>query len=265
MQEWKSKLERLLRLADDRNVETTVSEICDLAMEMGDDTAEALLEQHPDLFDLAKPLAHMRLQSVHAVEVAEVEHLSAQRFEKPVLFKDVASAYGIEVYRHLGTMVDFVDFRDCRRVVMVGCGRVPYTSFRIHDHADVEIIGLDTDPDAVKAANALADQLGYTRFRAEVGDGRSYDYSHAQAVFATAFVAGKAAMLSRIADTAPENIQIAAREPYSLGRLWAESCRLDSEPRLALVVRGDGWSGLSRGMYLKRRKPHPGPIPEQGD
>jgi hypothetical protein len=255
MPEWKSKLERLLRSADDRNADTIINEICDLAAEMGDSAAEALLEQHPDLFELTGPLAEARLRNVHAIEVREAEHLFAQRFERPVSFAEVASAYGVDVYRNLGSMFDVVDFRDCRHVVMVGCGRVPYTSFYIHDHADVpEIVGVDTEADAVAMANALAARLGYTRFRAEVGDGRSYDYSQAQVVFATSYVSGKAAMLSRIADTAPENVQIAAREPYSLGRLWTESYRIDSEPRLELVARGSGWSHLSRGLYLKRRR-----------
>jgi len=254
MQEWKSKLERLLRSADDGTADAIVNEICHLAAEMGDRAAEALLEQHPDLFELTKPLAQARLRSLHAIEVAEVEHLFEQRFEKPVSFAEVASAYGVEIYRHLGDMFDLVDFRDCRRVVMVGCGRVPYTSFYIHDHADVpEIVGIDTDADAVEVANELAAWLGYPRFRAKVGDGCSYDYSQVQVVFATSYVCGKAAMLSRIADTAPENVQIAAREPYSLARLWAESYRIDSEPRLELVARGSGWSHLSRGLYLKRR------------
>lgn len=254
MRKFKSELERILRSTGDRDTGVIIREICDLAAEMGDDAAEALLEQHPDLFELAKPLAEARLRSLHAIEVTEVEHLFAQRFEKPVSFADVASAYGVDVYRHLGNMFDLVDFRDCRHVVMVGCGRVPYTGFYIHDHADVpEIVGLDTEPDAIEVANALAARLGYTRFRAEVGDGRSYDYSQAQVIFATSYVSGKAAMLTRIAETAPENVQIAAREPYSLGRLWAESWEFDSEPRLELVARGSGWSRLSRGLYLKRR------------
>jgi hypothetical protein len=38
-----------------------------------------------------------------------------------------------------------------------------------------------------------------------------------------------------------------------LGRLWAESYRIEAEPRLELVTRGSGWSHLSRGLYLRRR------------
>ncbi len=99
----------------------------------------------------------------------------------------------------------------------------------------------------------LAAWLGYTRIRAEVADGCSYDFGQAPIVFATTYVSGKPAVLSRIADTAPENVQIAVREPYSLGRLWAEGCELASEPRLEVIARGRGGWGLSRGLYLKRR------------
>jgi hypothetical protein len=254
MQKWKSELERILRSVGDRDTGIIIQEICDLAADMGDDAAEALLEEHPDLFELAKPLVQANLQRLDRREISEAEHLFAQRFDKPVSFADVASDRAVDVYQRLGNMVEFVDFRDCRRVVMVGCGRVPYTSFYIHDHADIpEIVGLDSRPEAIEVANKLIPWLGYTRIRAEVGDGRSYDFSQAQIVFSTTYVTGKAAMLSRIADTAPENIQIAVREPYSLGRLWAESCELDTELRLELVVRGSGWSQLSRGLYLKRR------------
>jgi hypothetical protein len=221
---------------------------------MGDDAAEALLARHPQLFELAKPLAEASLRRLDRLEIAETEHLFAQRFDKPLPFADIASDHAVGTYRRLGSMVDFIDFRDCRRVVMVGCGRIPYTNFYMHDHSEVpEIVGIDSRPEVIEVANRLIPWLGYTRIRAEVGDGRSYDFRQAQVVFSTTYVSGKAAMLSRIADTAPENVQIAVREPYSLGRLWAESCRLESEPRLELVARGTGSSLLSRGLYLKRR------------
>jgi hypothetical protein len=137
---------------------------------------------------------------------------------------------------------------------MVGCGWRPVTVFRIHDTTSVpEIVGLDIAPDAIDTANALAVKLGYKRMRAELGDGCEYDYSQAQIIYVSSMVSPKAKVIARIADTAPEDVQIILWEPYSLGRLWVESTERTLDPRLEVTGYGSvAW--LARDVFVRRRR-----------
>jgi hypothetical protein len=145
--------------------------------------------------------------------------------------------------------------------VMVGCGGRPFTMFRIHDQTAVpEIIGLDIVPEAVETANRLAAKLGYERMRAELCDGCEYDYSEAQVVYVASMVSPKAAVVSRIAETAPENVQIVLWEPVSLGRLWAENAERTLDQRLEVTGRTSIWRNLTRDVFVRRRG---GPISPQ--
>jgi hypothetical protein len=88
----------------------------------------------------------------------------------------------------------------------------------------------------------------------ELCDGRAYDFSRAQVIFVANMVSPKAAVLSRIADTAAEGVQVVVREPYSLGRLLTESVEDSLDSRLEITGKGHGWRGnLSLDLYLRRR------------
>ena len=222
---------------------------------MGDDAAEALLDAHPGLFEYAPTLTQANNQCIVTEEIADAQRLLQERWDGPVLFKDVASATRLVAYNRVPELFDRVVFRNCRCLVMVGCGSLPFTIFHVHDRTEVpEIIGIDIVPEAVETANELAKRLGYARVRAELQDGRSYDYSQAQIVFIANMVSPKPTVVSRIADTAPKDVQIIVREPYSLGRLWAESSERSPDPRLEITGRGRSGSwNLSRAVFLSRR------------
>ena len=68
--------------------------------------------------------------------------------------------------------------------------------------------------------------------RAELTDGRDFDFTDSRIVFVAKMTTPKGAVLSRIADTAPQDVRIVVREPLSLGRLWAESAEQTLDPRL---------------------------------
>jgi hypothetical protein len=160
----------------------------------------------------------------------------------------------VDAYDRVNEMFDHVDFRECRRVVMVGCGRRPFTMFHIHDKTDVpEIVGLDIVPEALEAGEALAGRLGYDRARFVLCDGIAYDFGGADLVYVSAMVSPKAAVVSRIVDTAPGHVHITVREPYALGRLWSESAVRPLDPRLEIAGSGSGAWSLSRDVHLKRR------------
>jgi hypothetical protein len=139
---------------------------------------------------------------------------------------------------------------------MVGCGPMPATVLHVHDRTDVpEIVGLDVVAEAVVTARELTKRLGYSRARIEHSDGRSYDFGGAEIVFVANMVVGKPSILSRIADTAPEDVRLIVRDSYSLGRLYAENAASQLDPRYEVVGEGgrDRTVALSYDIYLRLR------------
>ena len=160
----------------------------------------------------------------------------------------------LRTYNRVREMFDRVDFSGCRQFVMVGCGRLPVTMFHVHDRTEsTDIVGLDVVPEAVDTAREIAARFGYARVGTELCEGQAYDYRDAQIVFITNMISSKAAVLSRIAETAPPEVRIIVREPYSLRRLWSESGERSLDPRLEITGRGSNNATLSRDVYLKRR------------
>jgi hypothetical protein len=187
-------------------------------------------------------------------EIAETRRLLQLNLEAPVSFTDVASENSLRLYSRIDEVFDHVDFSNRSRVVIVGCGRRPFTIFRIHDRTDIpDIVGLDILREAIATARKLADRLGYARASFEHHDGCSYDYGEAEIVYVANMASPKAAIVSRIAETAPDDVQLIVREPFSLGRLMAESVERALDPRLEIVARGSGSSYLSRDVFLRRR------------
>ena len=70
-------------------------------------------------------------------------------------------------------------------------------------------------------------------------------------------ISAKAAVLTRIAESAPADVLVVVREPYSLRRLWSESGERSLDPRLEIVGKGSTNRTLSRDVYLKRRSANP--------
>lgn len=258
---WREDLERLLQGSRDRAPTEVINSIRDLGIAMGHDTGEALLDTHPEFFAYQAALTRVFAQMVHAQDVAEIRQMLDQDMKGPTSFGQIAAGktdIGVlsskDAYKRLDEVFDHVDFNDCRRAVMVGCGGRPFTMFRIHDQTTVpEIVGLDIVPEAVETANRLAAKLGYSRLRAELRDGCDYDYSGAQVVYVASMVSPKAAVVSRIADTAPDDVQIVLWEPYSLGRLWAESAERTLDPRLEITGRTSISRNMTRDVFVRRR------------
>jgi hypothetical protein len=258
VKDWAGTLRALLESSHDRDPVALIHDLCALANAMGDEAAEALLDDDPTLFRYVPALTGAFYQRVVRKEIAEAERLLQQVRDASVSFTDVASPAVLHTYNRVREMFDRVDFGACRRFVMVGCGRLPVTMFHVHDRTKTtEIIGLDVVPDAIDTAREIAVRFDYARIGVTLCDGQAYEYDEAQVVFITNMISSKAAVLSRIAETAPPDVRIIVREPYSLRRLWSESAERSLDPRLEIIGKGSANPTLSRDVYLKRRSRPP--------
>ena len=251
-----ASLKVALASAPGRKPAAVINEIVDFGLAMGEQCAESLLERHPELFNHVQTLTEIYSRYVAEIEAAEERRILSQVVRGPVEFTDVAGAAAMMAYDRVGGMFDFVDFRECRRFVLIGCGRLPVTAFHVRDLTNgPEIVCVDVRPEVVQAAARLAQWLGMRRFDVRLGDGLAFDFTDSDTIYVANMVSPKALVLSRIADTAPEDVRIIVREPYSLGRLWAEeSCRV-LDARLEIVGAARGSRYLSRDIFVRRRRP----------
>jgi len=258
---WKDELEGFVASAGERTPTELINGIRDIGVAMGHDAGEALLDSHPELFSHRPVLTRAFIEMVQAQDVAEIRQMLDKDVNGPTSFGQIATertSIGVmsskDAYKRLDEVFEHVDFSRCARAVMVGCGGRPFTMFRIHDQTPVpEIVGLDIVPDAVETANILAAKLGYTRCRAEFRNGRDYDYRGAQVVYIASMVSPKAAVVSRIADMAPADLQLVLWEPYSLARLWSERAEETLDPRLEVVGRTRVSRNMTRDVFVRFR------------
>jgi hypothetical protein len=256
MIELRESIERLVASLPARDPGEVIREISRLATASGEDACNALLAAHPELLDHVPALTAANVQRVRQSDAAEVEKLLQIRPNGPVVIGDMLSERGWRPYARVSDLFEQVALDKCRRLVMIGCGPYPSTIFHIYDKTEIpEIIGLDTLPYAIDTVLALIEQLGLSRIKAELSDGRRFDYAGVDVVFLANMVSPKAAVLSRIADTAPADVQIVLRDPYALGILWAESGERCLDPRLEVISRAQpiGDSALSRDVFIRRR------------
>jgi hypothetical protein len=243
----------MLTHLQDRNAVLVINEIRTLAGEMADGEGDALLASEPHLLGYRSIMSRLYREAISENEKAQAREILAANSNGPIGFSSVANPLLHQVYARSGAMTEHLCLNDCQRIILVGCGWIPATLFHFQDNSTIrELVGIDLVPEAVETARAIARFFGYDRTRFELSDGRYYDFCGAQIVYIVGVVSEKADVLSRIASTAPEVVQVVVNEPYSLGHLWHETVEPYIDPRFEIAVKGPG-KGTLRNLLLRRR------------
>lgn len=190
---------------------------------------------------------------VLSAEDAEVQRLLGASGDQGAGASGLFSNFGKTTYDRVADMFERLSFCNCERLVVVGCGAFPATNLQIVERTNVQqVVGLDVRPQAIRRARQIQDTFGIDRLSFEACDGQSYNFSDASIVYITNMVEPKSAVLQRIAETAPEDVRIIVRDPYSLGRLFTQ--RGTDNLNDQLIVAGFGppeEAFLSRNVYLQ--------------
>src|SRR5688572_21681355 len=101
VQEWAGALAALLESSRDRDPVQLIDDLCTLAHEMGDETAEALLDADPTLSRHVPGLTRAFYRRVVRKEIAEAERLLQQPRDRHVAFTDVASPAVLRTYNRV--------------------------------------------------------------------------------------------------------------------------------------------------------------------
>ena len=266
---WKTKLEEIFSSFERGETDSVITEIRNLGAAMGSEMADTLLAAYPHFLAYRPRLKQVYHDIIVKNEIAQVNNYLRVDAKGSAVFDELASTLTRRFYDRSSDMFEHVDFSKCGCFVLVGSGWVPLNLFAVRARTDVEeLVGLDILADAIETSRKLVRHLEFDRIKAIHEDGRHYDYSKADIVYVVGMVStAKAGILSRIADTAPENVQVIVNDPYSLGRLWEESAEESLDPRLEIFARSPDWyagrlaagenvpaAALSRDLYIRRRK-----------
>jgi len=213
-----------------------------------------LVEGWPAVLDLRSRLRPMYGHYLRMQELTEVSSVlrgaASATGHSPF---EATAGFARSAYDRVQEMFLQIDFRQCHRFVMVGCGPLPVTILHVADCTAVpELVGLDIDDDALRVAERLLAHLGLGRIRTVRRDGVSHDFSDAGVVYVANMTSPKAGVLRRIADTAPQGTQVIVRDPVAMGNLLAENSAEELDPRFCVV--GEGRCAaqfLSKDRYLR--------------
>lgn len=245
----KQRLEAILEGLDEHGPAQAIDALVDLALDLPD-AGESLLMETPSLGAHATAL---RLKYQHYITAMERQAAAALRKKTDQAggFADKTDDAGRLAYRRVDDLFQHVDFKQARSFVMIGCGRMPVTVLQAKERfPHLDILALDSDATALEEARSLCDAIGLDGVRFELGKGQEHDFAHADIVFVANMVTPKSETLSRIIDTACAKSQVTLREPYGLGRLWADCAEDRLDPRVRVVLRGAGSRYLSRNVFL---------------
>ncbi len=205
----------------------------------------------------AGALAPFQRRSLDLREAREAERLAGADWKSGAPASDrVRSDFGRHTYDRVPEVLGLADFGACWRFVMVGCGAFPAAALLVRDSTAVaEIVALDVDARAAATARRVVEAMGEPRIRIEVSDGAAHDYAGAQVVYLANQVAMKARVLERVRETAPSDAVVIVREPYSVGRLVAESVERRLPPPFRIGAFGEKNPDFySRHVLLSRHR-----------
>lgn len=208
---------------------------------------------HPESADLIPGLSHLYARYIRSRELVEIRTRLSDADHGDGAALEGMGEFARRAYDRVRDMFETVDFSGCRRFVMVGCGSLPVTMLHVMEKTTVpEIVGLDIDGTALSLNQTAIRSFDSGRLRVEHANGTAYDYESADIVYIANLVQPKRGVLKRVADTARDETQVILRDPYSMGRLFAESGVDELDERLRLTGEGAGSRRfLSRHVFLR--------------
>ena len=230
--------------------------LMDLIREIEPAESDELWSQYPDLVEWQPVVTALYTRSIRRSEIASARKIisSSSTGSNQDLIKTMGE-FTRESYDRVRDMFDIVDFTSARRFVMIGCGPLPVTMLQVlHNTAVPEILGLDVDAKALAITNELFNVLDSGRLRSELADGSAYDFGTADVIYVANLISPKHRVLTQIAETAASHAEVILRDPYAMGRLFAEEGIKQLDPRLVISGSGEGnHRFLSRHVYLRMR------------
>ena len=236
---------------------TAMQEFLDFIRVYDDPDAYAAFERTAELAEFRASFAPCVLRFTWAMENHTFAELMAKKTPGLTKMGPLLGAHTWGSYARMEETLKLVDFSACRTYLMLGCGRVPGSLFYLHDWTAVDrLVGIDTDPDALRMARELVAAFGLTRIRILAADACAFDYGDYDVIYWDPFAIPRRKVMERIASTARQDSVIILREPFFTGTLLFESVVPSLAPRFAICAESATFPGrFMLKHYLLRLRP----------
>ncbi len=200
-----------------------------------------------------------RLRDIYSEYILRMESIEYARIlessKKEGKFIQIASQPARMAYDRVSEIFDSLTLEENMKVVMVGCGQLPVTAIHFAEKSKVrEIVCLDVVETAISSAEQIIQKLGLENIKFRLCSGTEYDFGDSDVIYVANMVRPKIDVMKQIVRTAKKRPQLILREPYGLGRMWADQCAPLLGDELGIKAYGPGSRYLSRDMHLEWKK-----------
>ena len=241
----------LLRNIDKVNVAQAIRSMVDFSELHGEAKCDATLgclAEFSAAQNQFKKVYHDYILNMEKVAVAEI---LAQPSPAKSSFSEMATPEALIAYQRMAGVFAQFDLNQCRTFTMVGCGPLPVTALQALERGtQVKVVALDVSTSAIASVNQLKRHYQLHRLEAQVYNGAEYHYGESDVIYVANMVSPKLATWHQIKLTARPSTIVIVREPYSLGRLWADSLEEALGDTAIITYRGPGSRYLSRDVIF---------------
>lgn len=175
-------------------------EVCEMV------THSERYHEYEDFFRNSNDYFMRAIETVQAIDI-----ISKKVGVNSSLLDLISEEFLREVFLHKNQELRLLDFKNAKKIILVGSGPFPDTSLYVYENTKIpEIIGLDNNQEAVYISSQFIECLGFNnRIHIECIDGCKYNYDNADIIYIAGFVPPKHQVLEQIAKTSTNpNVQI---------------------------------------------------------
>lgn len=199
---------------------------------------------------------HQNDYFMRAIETVEALDIISNNVGVQSSLQDLISMkYLRQLFLNKGQELQLLDFKNAKKMVLVGSGPLPHTSLYVYENTTIpQIIGLDYNEEAIYISSRFIENLGFNdRIHLECIDGCKYDYKDADIVYIAGFVRPKYKVLEQIANTSTNpSLQILVDSTSGMKKLLFEDINPNTiHKRLKIDKIDSRRSELSRWEMIK--------------
>lgn len=194
---------------------------------------------HSSVFDVyAEVFRDFNDHYMRSIETLQAYHIMKNTIHHIDNYESIIDSDQIKArFAAKHTELQWIDWSKGKRVGCVGCGSLPDTILYIAENTPAEtVIGLDYSHEAVFIARELLSSVGIDHASMEAVKYSSYSFHDIDIVFISGYTENKSEIIERIAETAPEHVQILVENPIKgMMRLLYDDVAFSHHKRLRIT------------------------------